>query len=240
MPQAHPELVARPRLLDRLDGCLRCRLTSVSAAVGFGKTTLLSTWIAQRDVVAAWVSLDDHDDDPARFWAYTIAALQTIWPGVGTGAAEILQAPQPPAIEGVLTELLNDVARQEGHAVLVLDDYHVIQETAIYQGVAFPVEHAPPQLLLILAGRADPPLPLPLLRARRQLLEIKAEDLRFTRAAAGTFLNTVLGLALPSEDVAALETLTEGWAAGLQLAALSIQEVADVGALVASFSGSHR
>ncbi len=240
VPHAHPELVSRPRLLDRLDGCLRCRLILVSAAAGFGKTTLLSTWIAQRDVAAAWVSLDDHDDDPARFWAYAIAALQTVWPGVGAGAAEILQAPQPPAIEGVLTELLNDVAGQEGHAVLVLDDYHVIQETAIHQGVAFLVEHSPPQLLLILASRTDPPLPLPLLRARRQLLEIKAEDLRFTRAEADTFFNMVMGLALASEDVAALEMLTEGWAAGLQLAALSIQEVADVGALVASFSGSHR
>jgi len=240
VPQAHPELVARPRLLDRLDGCLRCRLTLVSAAAGFGKTTLLSTWIAQRDVVAAWVSLDDHDDDPVRFWAYTIAALQTIWPGVGTGAAEILQAPQPPAIEGVLTELLNDVACQEGRAVLVLDDYHVIQETAIHQGVAFLVEHAPPQLLLILASRTDPPLPLPLLRARRQLLEVRAEDLRFTDSEADAFFNTVMGLALASEDVAALETLTEGWAAGLQLAALSIREVSDVGALVASFSGGHR
>jgi len=240
VPQAHLELVPRPRLLDRLDSCLRCRLILVSAAAGFGKTTLLSTWIAQRDVVAAWVSLDDHDDDPARFWAYTIAALQTIWPGVGSGAAEILQAPQPPAIEGVLTELLNDVARQEGHAVLVLDDYHVIQEMAIHHGVAFLVEYAPPQLRLVLAGRTDPPLPLPLLRARRQLLEIKAEDLRFTRAEAGIFFNAVMGLALASEDVAALETLTEGWAAGLQLAALSIQEVADVSALVASFSGSHR
>ncbi len=240
VPQAHPELVPRLRLLDRLDGGLRCRLILISAAAGFGKTTLLSTWIAQRDVAAAWVSLDDHDDDPARFWAYAIAALQTVWPGVGAGAAEILQAPQPPAIEGVLTELLNDVAGQEGHAVLVLDDYHAIQETAIHQGVAFLVEHAPPQLLLILASRTDPPLPLPLLRARRQLLEVKAEDLRFTDSEVDAFFNTVMGLALASEDVAALETLTEGWAAGLQLAALSIQEVADVGALVASFSGSHR
>ncbi|MBN1247112.1 MAG: hypothetical protein JXC32_05600 [Anaerolineae bacterium] len=240
VPQVHPEVVPRPRLLSRLDGGLRCPLTLVSAAAGFGKTTLLSAWIASRGMDAAWVSLDERDDDPRRFWAYVIAALQTQWPEVGATAAVMLQTPQFPPIEGVLTELLNDVASQEGQHVLVLDDYHVIDAEAIHHGIGYLVDHLPPQLRLVLSSRTDPPLPLALLRARRQVLELRSADLRFTSDEASAFLNEVMRLSLDANDLAALDTLIEGWAAGLQLAALSLQDVADVGAFVGSFSGSHR
>lgn len=240
VPHAHPELVARPRLMEGLDTSLQCRLTLVSAPAGFGKTTLLSAWATQQPLPLAWVSLDERDNDPARFWAYVIAALQTLWPAVGTRAFTMVQAPQPPAIEGVLTELLNDVAAVGEEAILVLDDYHAVREPAIHEAVGFLLDNLPPTLHIMIASRTQPPLSLPLLRARRQLAEIKADHLRFTEPEASVLLNQTMGLALNEDEVAALETLTEGWAAGLQLAALSMQEVDDINGFLHSFSGSHR
>jgi LuxR family maltose regulon positive regulatory protein len=240
VPRAHPDLVARPRLIDELDAGLRCKLTQISAPAGFGKTTLLSTWVARQSVPVAWVSLDVRDNEPRRFWAYVIAALQTVWPEVGKRAFAMVQAPQPPAMEGVVTELLNDVAEVTGEAVLVLDDYHAITEPAIHKVVGFFLDHCPRSLHLMVASRTQPPLPLPLLRARRQLTEIKVDHLRFTAPETDTFFNRTMGLALSEDEVAALETLTEGWAAGLQLAALSMQEAGDAAGFLSSFSGSHR
>ncbi len=240
VPQVHPELVARPRLFSLLDESRTQKLTLVAAPAGFGKTTLLSAWIAERDVDVGWVSLDERDSDPTRFWTYAIAALQTIWPSVGAVSSAMLQSSQAPPIEGVLTELLNEVAGQEGSALLILDDYHVIAEAGIHRGMSFLLSHLPPQLSIILLSREDPPLSLAVLRARRQLLEIRAPELRFTSAEAHIFFSRAMGLELRGQDLAALETVTEGWAAGLQLAALSLQEFEDVGAFVTSFSGSHR
>jgi LuxR family transcriptional regulator, maltose regulon positive regulatory protein len=240
VPQAHPELVARPRLFTLLDQSRTRKLTVVAAPAGFGKTTLLSAWIAEREMDVGWVSLDERDSDPTRFWTYVIAALRTIWPGIGASSLAMLQSPQTAPIEGVVAELLNEVAMLESEGLLVLDDYHVISEPQIHQGMSFLLNHLAAQLSIILSSREEPPLSLALLRARRQLLEIRAPELRFTSDEARAFFDQALGQALPGRDVAALETVTEGWAAGLQLAALSLQEVKDVGAFVASFSGSHR
>ena len=240
VPQAHPDLVPRDRLLRRLDDACRARLVLLSAPAGFGKSTLLSTWIHQRQLRVGWVSLDARDDDPFRFWSYVAAALEDLWPGRWETVRTMLQSPQPPPIEGILIELLNVLAATEDPAVLVLDDYHEIADAAIHDGLCFLLEHLPQHICLILSGRSDPPLPLAKLRARRQLVELGAAELRFTHDEAGDFLNRVMGLALQTEDVAALATLTEGWVAGLQLAALSIQGVPDVGAFLATFSGGHR
>jgi LuxR family maltose regulon positive regulatory protein len=242
VPQVHPDLVERERLIRRLDQSLRCRLTLLSAPAGFGKTTLVGSWIAKREWSVAWLSLDEGDSDPGRFWAYVVAALRTLWPDVGESTMALLRSPQPPPIESVLTELINDLASRDidGPAFLVLDDYHAIDQPEIHNALDFLLEHLPPQLHLIISSRADPPLALSLLRGRRRLVEIRAADLRFTPEEAGAFLNQAAGAVLDLKDVEALEALTEGWVAGLQLAALSLQEVEDVSDFLASFSGTHR
>ncbi|MGC9347694.1 MAG: LuxR C-terminal-related transcriptional regulator [Anaerolineae bacterium] len=242
VPQAHPDLVERERLIRRLDESRRCRLVLISAPAGFGKTTLLSSWIAKRQLPVAWVSLDQDDNDPSRFWAYIIAALQTLWPEVGASALALLRSPQSPPIESILTELLNDLVTRglDRGVFLVLDDYHAIDQPGIHGALDFLVDHLPPQLHLIISSRVDPPLSLSLLRGRRQLAEIRATDLRFTLEEAAAFLDRTIGPVLDAKDAKTLEAITEGWAAGLQLAALSLQEVEDVDAFLTSFSGSHR
>jgi LuxR family transcriptional regulator, maltose regulon positive regulatory protein len=240
VPQAHPDLVPRDRLLRRLDDACRARVTLVSAPAGFGKSTLLSTWIAQRGLPVGWVSLDARDNDPIRFWSYVVAALEGTWEGPWGIAWTMLQSPQPPPIEGVLIELLNALAGVEGAVLLCLDDIHEIVDAAIHESLSFLVEHLPPHISLVLSGRSDPPLPLAQLRARRQLVEFRASDLRFTADEAEDFLSRVMGLTLRAEEVATLASRTEGWVAGLQLAALSIQDVVDTGPFLANFSGEHR
>ncbi|MCA9879838.1 MAG: AAA family ATPase, partial [Thermomicrobiales bacterium] len=243
VPRRRAKLVSRPRLTARLDQGLGCTLTLVAAPAGSGKTTLLADWLAatradQRATV--WVSLDPGDNDPARFWTYVITALQAAGPGIGQAALALLTAPQPPPTETILTTLINDLAAAASGAVLVLDDYHVIHSRPIHEALAFLLDNLPPQLHLIIATREDPPLPLPRLRARGHLTEIRAADLRFTPAEAADFLNTVMGLALPAGDVAALESRTEGWIAGLQLAALSVQGRGDVSGFIRAFAGDNR
>lgn len=233
-PARRSAVVARPRLAERLGDVRDHRLTLVSAPAGFGKTTLLAEWVA-RDEHTAWLSLDEGDDDPERFLAHLGAALA----GVG------LDPPADPADSAVL---VNDLARAaherpNEHRVLVLDDYHVIRAPAVHEAVAFLLEHAPEQLHLVVATRADPPFPLARLRARGLLAEVRAADLRFTSAEAAAFLTDVMGLELAAGDVAALEARTEGWIAGLQLAALSLRDIPDpaqASAFVADLSGSHR
>ncbi len=239
-PRLAGDVIGRPRLLDRLDAGLERRLILVSAPAGSGKTTVLGQWLATRALPAAWVSLDERDNDPARFWAYVIAALQTLDPEIGVTALALLHAPQPPPVETLLTELLNDLLLLSADSVLVLDDYHVIERPEVHAGCTFLIEHLPPQLHLALASRAEPPLPLPLWRARRQLLEFDAGDLRFTPQEATDFLNRVMELRLSAAQIAALEQATEGWIAGLQLAALSMQGEADLEGFIGAFSGSHR
>jgi LuxR family maltose regulon positive regulatory protein len=217
----------------------------VSAPAGFGKTTLLTEWLAAGPAgpggerLAAWLSLDRGDNDPASFWAYVIAALRTVASEVGEGALALLDAPQPAPIEVVLTTLLNDLGAVAGEIVLVLDDYHVIEGREVQGGMAFLLDHLPPGLHVVIASRADPVLPLARLRARGELAEIRAAQLRFTAEEAAAYL-TGMGLALTARDVAALEGRTEGWIAALQLAALSMQGRDDVASFIAGFAGDDR
>jgi LuxR family maltose regulon positive regulatory protein len=241
IPPPRHGLVPRPRLIERLNEGLAggCKLTLVSASAGFGKTTLVSEWIATCGRPVAWVSLDEGDNDPVRFFSYLIAALQTIQAGISEGLLAALQFPQPPQTEAILTALLNEISLIPYHFLLVLDDYHSIDSLAVDQVLVFLVEHQPPQMHLVIATREDPSLPLARLRARGQCTELRTADLRFTPAEAADFLNLVMGLALSAEDIAALETRTEGWIAGLQLAALSMQGHKDVTGFIKSFTGSH-
>ena len=234
--------MARPRLSERLSRGAESALTLVSAPAGFGKTTLLAEWLAvaaadERSV--AWLSLDQRDNDPALFWTYLVAALNTGVPGVGSGALSVLQPPQPPNEAG-LVALLNDLDAISNDVVLVLDDYHVIDARDVQDGMAFLLEHLPPQIHLVIASRTDPPLPLARLRGRGELAEIRAADLRFTPGEAAAYLNEVMGLGLTAADVAALEGRTEGWIAALQLAALSMQGREDVTAFIDGFAGDDR
>ena len=243
IPSARASLVARPRLSDRLEQGVAGKLTLISAPAGFGKTTLLADWLsafAAADPVVAWVSLDETDNDPTLFWSYVIAALQAVRPGIGETAMALLHSAQPPSIESILTTVINDIAALAHEVVLVLDDYHVIDVQPIHGALAFLLDHLPPRMNLIVASRSDPPLPLSRLRARGELTELRAADLRFTPDEAAAFLNRVMGLELSAADVAALETRTEGWIAGLQLAALSMRGRADVSGFIAAFTGDAR
>jgi LuxR family transcriptional regulator, maltose regulon positive regulatory protein len=240
IPPPRPQLVPRPRLMARLDDGLRRKLTLISAPAGFGKTTLVGAWLAGCQRPAAWLSLDAGDNDPARFLTYLIAALQTVAATIGQGVVGALHSPQPPPVDMVLTTLLNDLTTSLADpCVLVLDDYHVIDAHAVDHALTYLVEHLPPQLHLVLATREDPPLPLARLRAGSHLSELRAADLRFTPSEAAEFLNQAMGLTLSPEDVAALEARTEGWIAGLQLAAISLQGHDDTTRFIAAFTGSH-
>ncbi|MBN2391387.1 MAG: LuxR family transcriptional regulator [Anaerolineae bacterium] len=248
IPLPHSNLVKRPRLTKRLDEGMRLgrRLTLISASAGSGKTTLLSEWIHTsrthrgEPLQVAWLSLDEDDNDPAHFWAYVIAALQTIYPKVGQSMLPMLQGPQLPPVRSILTPLLNELAALSEFIILILDDYHLITAGTIHDGVAFLLDHLPRQLHLVIATRADPPLPIARLRARGQLTELRADDLRFTTEEVAAFLNEVMGLNLQPRDIAALEVRTEGWISGLHLAALSIQGREDVHAFVEAFTGGHQ
>ena len=242
IPPPRPDLVPRQRIIDRLnEGLARGgKLTLISAPAGFGKTTLVSEWIAGCEKPVAWLSLDEGDNDSARFLTYFIAALQTINANVGERVLSVLQSPQPPPIDSILTALCNEITTLPSHFILVLDDYHLIDSKPVDEALAFLLEHLPPQMHLVITTREDPQLPLARLRARNQLTELRADDLRFTPAEASEFLNRVMGLNLSTEDIAALETRTEGWIAGLQLAALSIQGHQDNASFIKSFAGSHR
>ncbi|MDQ5865780.1 MAG: LuxR C-terminal-related transcriptional regulator [Chloroflexota bacterium] len=238
-PPPRPKVVRRPRLIERLNEGLHRKLTLIAAPAGFGKTTLVSEWVAGSDRRVAWLSLDEGDNDPARFLTYLVAALQTISPNVGEGVLGVLQSPQPPSVDTVLTTLLNDITTIPDNFLLVLDDYHVIDAKAVDQALTFLLEHLPPQMHLVIATREDPQLPLARLRARDQLTELRVTDLRFTPSEAAGFLNQVMGLDLSTDDVDALETRTEGWIAGLQLAAISLKGHQAPTSFVKSFTGSH-
>src|SRR3989440_1322230 len=239
IPRLRPNVVSRPRLIERLNEGLQRKLTLIAAPAGFGKTTLVSAWVADCDRQVAWLSLDEGESDPTLFLTYLVAALRTIAPTIGEGVLGALQSPQPPPPEAILTALLNDLTTIQDQFVLVLDDYHVLEAKAVDQALTYLVEHLPPQMHLVIAPREDPQLPLARLRARGQLTELRAADLRFTPSEAAAFLTQVMGLKLSAEDIAALERRTEGWIAGLQLAALSMQGHEDAASFIRSFTGSH-
>ena len=249
IPRLRPSRVTRPRLIEKLNQGLQqgSRLSLVSAPAGFGKTTLVSEWVAGRACPVAWLSLDEGDNDLERFFTYLIAALETVWEGVGASALAALQSPQPPPMETVITGLINEMAvrpapdgRAKQPGILILDDYHLITGQPIHHALAFLVDHLPHNLHLVIATRVDPPLPLARLRARGELTELRADELRFRVEEAAAFLNETMGLGLSAADVDALEARTEGWIAGLQLAALSMQGREDLSGFVATFTGSHR
>jgi len=274
-PPPRPKVVIRPRLIERLNEGLHGKLTLISAPAGFGKTTLVSEWVNQRaegrnlkaeipPSNVAWLSLDEGDSDPIRFLTYFVAALQTLTlsdvkgnpTNIGEGVLAVLQSPQPPSTESILTTLLNEItAASTGSAqavstnsaqttstpiILILDDYHLIDSQSVDKALTFLLEHLPPHMHLIITTREDPNLPLSRLRVRSQLTELRATDLRFTPAEAAEFLNQVMGLSLSIEEITALETRTEGWIAGLQLAALSMQGQVNNTDFIQSFTGSHR
>lgn len=249
IPRIRPRLVPRPRLMDQLNDGLYRKLTLISAPAGFGKTTLVRGWIdllrldTSNENKIAWLSLDDGDNDPSRFMAYFIAAfnrLEGIDAALGKGSLSMLQSPQPPPSEAVLIPLLNETATIPDRIIFVLDDYHVIESTQVDAILTFLLENLSPQVHLVIASREDPHLPLSHFRVRGQLNELRAEDLRFTSSEAAEFLNQVMGLELSTEDIAALESRTEGWIAGLQLAAISLRGRNDPTSLIKSFTGSHR
>jgi ATP/maltotriose-dependent transcriptional regulator MalT len=242
VPAPRPKIVARPRLIERLNEGLPLghKLTLISAPAGFGKTTLVSEWVAGCRQPVAWLSLDEEDKNSTHFLNYFIAALQTIAVNVGEGALLVLQSPQPPPIESILTTLLNEIISIPHNFIFVLDDYHLTDSKAVDNALTFLIEHQPPQLHLVITTREDPNLPLARLRVRDQLTELRAADLRFTSSEAAEFLNQVMDLHLSTEDIAALEDRTEGWIAGLQLAALSMRDNQDVHRFIQAFAGDNR
>jgi LuxR family maltose regulon positive regulatory protein len=240
VPHTRTELVARPHLIGKLNEGLGRKLTLVSAPAGYGKTTLVTEWLKGTKRPFSWFSLDEGDNDPARFITYLLAALQTIDASIGVAAQAMLQGLQPPPSEVFLTSLINDMAATSQPFVLVLDDYHVIQTLRIHEQMAFLVDHQPPQMHLVIATREDPPLPLPRWRVRGQMAEIRQDGLLFSLKECADFLQRVMALALSADDIAVLEQRTEAWIAGLQLAALSMQGREDVSSFVHAFSGSSR
>jgi len=252
VPPTRAELVHRPGLIERLNDGLDRKLTLISAPAGFGKSTLVSNWLENiqsnheidgQPIKVAWLSLDEDDNDSVRFLTYFTAALNQIEgleADLGQGALSMLQSPQPPPAETTLISLINEIATIPEKIIFVLDDYHLIDTEPIHQALLFLLENLPPRLHLVIATRQDPPLSLGRLRARDQVTEIRAIDLRFSESEAADFLNQVMGLNLSSGDIAELETRTEGWIAGLQLAAISMQGYDDRAGFIKSFTGGHR
>ncbi|MCB9421784.1 MAG: hypothetical protein H6667_18430 [Ardenticatenaceae bacterium] len=241
IPPVRENVVERPFLLQKLHNGSQQPggFTLISGPAGFGKTTLLSEFVSQRQQRAAWLSLDEGDNDPARFWTYLISACQTVLADVGQTVLELLSTAQSLPHETIPTLLINDLAAHKYAITLILDDYHEIQNTVVHNGLLFLLEHLPPNLHIIIATRIDPPWPLGRFRARNQLNEIRAQDLRFNTAESAEFLHRTMALNLSAENAAALETRTEGWIAGLQLAGLSLQGRSDVTAFIEAFTGSH-
>jgi LuxR family transcriptional regulator, maltose regulon positive regulatory protein len=237
LPRAH--LVRRSHLTARLTQGAEGPLTLVSALAGFGKTTLLAQWLAETGTPSAWLSRDKGENDPARFLMYLVAAVQTVAPSVGVGILGMLQSPQPPPAASLLTALINDLSTIQDPFVLVLDDYHTIDSQVVDQALVFLLEHLPFNLRLVISTREDPRLPLARLRVGDHMREVRVADLRFTPTEAGEYLNQVMGLHLTMEHIAALERRTEGWIAGLHLAALSLQGQPDTAGFIQSFTGSH-
>ena len=245
MPRPRPDLVPRPRLAERLDEGLARGLMLVCAPAGYGKTVLLADWARRGPQPTAWLSLDVGDNDPARFWRHAVAALDRSRPGLAERVGPLFGPPAPASYEGLVTALINELAAgsDANQTLLVLDDYHLIDSEAVHTSLGFLLEHRPPGLHLVLASRSDPPLALARLRGRGQLTELRAADLRFTADEAAAMLRqgaAVSDAALPETALAALAARTEGWAAGLQLAALSLRGQPDAVGFTAAFTGSHR
>ena len=231
----------RPRLTEKLMSGVSTPggFVLLSGPAGFGKTTLLSEFAVQYQKPVAWLSLDEGDNDPIRFWTYLITACQSVQAGAGEAALALIRSPQTLPNDTAPTILINDLAEMDSDLVLVLDDYHAIQDPSIHASLSFLLEHLPKSLHVLVSTRTDPPWPLARWRARNYLIEIRVQDLRFTSVEAASFLIQTMGLSLSPEDVVALEERTEGWIAGLQLAALSMKGRSDVSGFIQAFTGSH-
>lgn len=246
VPPKRSVVVARSHLMEYSNkGLLHGReflrtLTLVSAPAGYGKTTLVSEWLREIGLQVAWLSLDESDNDPSRFMAYFIAAIQSVRPGFGESIQAMIQSPQRPTAEVILTIMLNEIGSLPDLFILVLDDYHAINNLAIHQQITFLLEHLPSQMHLVLITREDPLIPVSRLRARNQVVEIRQDDLRFTVAEISDFMSRVMQLELTFDDIVALERRTEGWIAGLQLAALSLHDLRDKSSFIQAFTGSNR
>ena len=238
-PSLQTSWVKRERLIDKLNECFSAKLTIVSAPAGFGKTTLLSEWIEQSKHKVGWVSLDSGDNDPKRFLTYCIAALQQIQPGFGENTETIIQSPQQVSPESIVTAFINEINESLKESILILDDYHTIDSPEVHQSLSFFIEHLPHNLHLIVAGRHDPPIPLSRLRSRKQLLEVRESDLRFTIEETISFFKTSMGLELTKDEVETLEERTEGWIASLQLAGIAMQGGKNIHQFISDFKGSH-
>jgi LuxR family transcriptional regulator, maltose regulon positive regulatory protein len=238
----HSAVVQRGALLTRLDTSLTKKLTVVAAPTGFGKTTLVSMWIATRKFKSAWVTLDENDNDPARFWTYVVSALRTFDSAVGKSTLSALMAPQPPSFQTLLSPLVNDFERLKEPCVLMLDEYHTITSAVINDGLSFLIQHLPESLHLIIISRNESLLSLGILRARGEMMDITAADLRFDESETQAFLRATISTQLPSAVIVRLQERTEGWAAGLRLAALSMQNknVEEIEKFIETFSGNHR
>ncbi len=234
------DLVPRPHLYERLDEGLTRKLTLVSAPTGFGKSTLVTGWLSERDQPAAWLSLDQGDNDPVRFWIYLIAAMQSIHQEVGVEARQIVSATQLRSAESVAISLINEISRLEHDLIVILDDYHVIEEAQVHAGLSYLLEHQPPNLHIVLITRVDPSLSLARLRAHRQLIEIRAQDLQFSTEEATTLFNEKMGLNLKPEQIEALNAHIESWVVGLQLAALSLKGLSSYDTFIDEFTGGHQ
>ncbi len=240
IPPLRPKAVPRPRLLERLEEGLSRKLTLICAPAGFGKTTLVSAWMLNCRLPNAWLSLDAADGDSTHFLRYLIAALQTISTQIGAGVSQMLQSANPPALESVLTVLINEISMLPSHFVLVLDDYHRLASKPTLEAMTFLLDHLPPQMHLVITTREEPALPLARLRSRGELTELRHAELRFSLDEASHFLNQTMNLQLSSLNIAALETRTEGWIAGLQLAAISLRGHSNPTQFIESFRGSNR
>jgi LuxR family maltose regulon positive regulatory protein len=240
IPQLNVDLVPRPHLYERLDKGLRCKLTLVSAPTGFGKSTLVSGWLSERDQTAAWLSLDQGDNDPVRFWSYLIAAIQNIRPEIGIEASQIISASQLRSNEPVAISLINDISQLVHDLILILDDYHVIEAGQVHEGMSYLLEHQSPNLHVIVITRIDPSISMARLRVHGQLIEIRAEDLQFSTVEATTLLNEKMGLDLKLEQIEALNTHTDSWVVGLQLVALSLKGQSSYDTFIEAFTGGHQ
>jgi len=243
IPALHTNLVSRPRLIERLEAARRYRLILVSAPAGFGKTTLLSHWAGHSQLPVAWIALDEGDNDPPRLMTYLASAMHDLAENIGKDFSPPFHELAPATSESFLASLVNEVAGAfdpAGHFCIILDDYHLIDSPGIHQAITYLIEHLPPPAHLVIATRSDPPLPLARLRGRGRLNELRQDDLRFTLEESSAFLEETMGLSLAPEEIAALEARTEGWIAGLQLAAVSMQNRQDRAGFIAAFTGSNR
>src|SRR6266498_3082911 len=240
IPRIRRDLLARSHLVSRLEEATRRELVLVSTPAGFGKTTLLAGWAQSTERSVAWLSLDGDDNDPVRFWRYIIAAVDRVHKGIGERTLSLFNALAQPTSNAVVTALINELAVRPGELVLILDNYHLIESQAVHDSLTFLLDHLSPGMHVVISSRSDPPIPLARFRARGQLAELRAADLRFTLEEAAALLRRVWGLNLPEESIAALEARTEGWVTGLQLVPLSLRGASDPVRLIQGFTGSNR